>query len=161
MQPPAVSIAPESTDNRRYPGRPLVGAGALIFDRGKVLLVQRGKAPLKGYWSLPGGMVELGETLEDAVCREVLEETSLVVKVDCLGELFERILRDAAGKIEYHYVLADYVCRIAGGSLAAAGDAADARWVTIKDLDSVQLTSGTREVIERCYAKHKRRRARV
>lgn len=161
MKPPAEETAAESTDNRRYPGRPLVGAGALIFERGKVLLVQRGKAPLKGYWSLPGGMVELGETLEDAVCREVLEETSLVAEVVGLGELFERVLRDETGKVEYHYVLADYVCRIVGGTLAASGDAADARWVAIKDLEGVQLTSGTREVIERCYAKHKRRRARV
>ena len=153
----------QDADNasRRYPPRPLVGVGALIFRRASVLLVERGKEPLKGFWSLPGGLVETGELLAAAVEREVVEETSLVVKAAYLAEIFERIMRDAAGSVEYHYVLADYVCMARGGELQAAGDAADARWHPVAKLRQLRLTEGTREVIERTYAEYKRRRARV
>ena len=87
----------------------------MIFKRNRVLLVERGKDPLKGYWSLPGGLVETGERLEAAIRREVLEETGLVVRVVELAELFERIMHDAEGRVEYHYVLADYVCKAITG----------------------------------------------
>src|SRR5258708_3416272 len=98
---------------RRYPKHPLLGVGALIFTktgrRGPILLVERGGQPLKGYWSLPGGLVETGETLVEAVRREILEETGLKVEPAKLFEVFERIMRDPQGRAEYHYVLADYV----------------------------------------------------
>ncbi len=124
--------------------------GALIFDRGRVLLVQRGKEPLKDYWSLPGGAVETGERVQEALAREVLEETGLEVEVGALAEVFERIMPDLAGRAEYHYVLLDYYCRVTGGRLEAGSDSADARWFEGKDLDELLLTSGTRDVIERC-----------
>ena len=122
----------------------------MVFDRDRVLLVQRGNEPLKGWWSLPGGAVEVGERVEDAVCREVLEETNLEVSVVRFGEIFERIMPDAAGEIEYHYVLLDYVCEVRGGSLRAGSDSADVRWFSPEELKELPITSGTLEVVERC-----------
>lgn len=127
-----------------------MGVGALIFDRDRVLLVQRGNEPLKGWWSLPGGAVETGERLEAAVLREVLEETNLVVKIVRFGEIFERIMLDADGKTEYHYVLLDYVCEVVGGTLTAGSDSADVRWFGLEELKKLPITSGTLEVVERC-----------
>lgn len=141
----------QESDNRRYPPRPLLGVGALIFGPGTVLLVERGKEPLKGYWSLPGGLLELGEKLEAAVQREVLEETGLLVEPLSLFELFERIMPDPQGHTEYHYVLADYICRVTGGSLQAASDVSDVRWVPRGQLCDYRVTEGTLAVIERAF----------
>lgn len=109
-----------------------MGIGAVVVDRGRVLLVQRGSEPSKGRWSLPGGMLEIGESLVAGVTREVKEETGLQVEVIELVELIDRIVRQdapAGDRIQYHYVIADYLCRVAGGSLEAASDAAAVRWV--------------------------------
>lgn len=135
--------------------RPLLGVGALIFKRGRVLLVERGKDPLKGYWSLPGGLVETGERLEAAIRREVLEETGLVVRVIGLAEIFERIMHDAEGRVEYHYVLADYVCKALSGVPKASDDANRVDWFRIDQLGDILLTEGTRDVIERAFAARK------
>ncbi|HEY1337952.1 MAG TPA: NUDIX hydrolase [Bryobacteraceae bacterium] len=138
-------------DDRRYPKRPLVGVGALILKRDRILMAQRGKQPLKGWWSLPGGALELGEALADAVCREVREETGLEVKPVRVFEIFERIIRDDAGAPEYHYVLIDYLCRVAGGSLRPGDDVCAVEWVRRRDLPSLQITEGTLAVIERAF----------
>jgi 8-oxo-dGTP diphosphatase len=137
-------------DVRRYPNKPILGVGALIYDGDRVLLVQRGKEPLKGFWSLPGGAVESGERVEQALLREVLEETCLTVKIVRFGEIFERIMPDPEGRIEYHYVLLDYVCEIESGQPRAGSDSADVRWFSPEELKGVPVTSGTLEVIERC-----------
>ena len=139
------------TDNRRYPRRPIVGIGALIFRRGKILLVERGKEPLKGYWSLPGGALETGERLKDGLRREVMEETGLIVEPGEVFEIFERIMPDKKGRAEYHYVLLDYICEVKGGKLAAASDCSDATWVSRKKLKDYLLTEGTLGVIERAF----------
>ena len=144
---------PNSTDERRYPKHPLVGVGALIIESGRILLVERGKNPLKGWWSLPGGLLEVGELLTDAVRREVLEETGLEVEPVSLHEIFERILRDADGRPEYHYVLHDYLCRVTGGSLQASSDASRAVWIPAADLGDFKVTEGTLAVIERAFAR--------
>ena len=106
---------------------------------------------MKGYWSLPGGLVETGERLEDAIMREVLEETCLTVRPMYLAEIFERIMKDAEGRIEYHYVLADYVCAVVSGTASASDDASEVGWFKIGDLERVQLTAGTLDVIRRVY----------
>jgi 8-oxo-dGTP diphosphatase len=113
---------------REFPEVPLVGVGAVIVHQGRVLLVQRGREPLKGHWSLPGGLVEVGEGLEAAVIREVKEETGLLVEPIELIELLDRIHRDGE-RVRYHYVIADYLCRVIGGGLKAASDADAVRWV--------------------------------
>lgn len=140
-----------SETERRYPRHPLVGVGALIFQNGRILMAQRGKEPLKGWWSLPGGALELGEELRDAVCREVREETGLEVRPVEMFEVFERILRDPAGAPEYHYVLIDYVCEVAGGALRAGDDVCAVEWVAREALGGMQITEGTLAVIERAF----------
>jgi mutator protein MutT len=134
---------------RRYPERPILGVGAIIEDGGRVLLVERGGEPLRGQWSLPGGVVEAGETLADAARREVLEETGLQVEPVRIVEVFERIMRDAEGRAEYHYVLIDYLCRALSGELRPGDDVSRARWVPRSELRGYDITEGTLDVIER------------
>ena len=138
-----------STDDRRYPERPIVGVGAIVVDGDQVLLVERGREPLKGKWSLPGGVVEVGERLKDAIRREVREETGLEVEPVELVEVFERIMPGENGRTEYHYVLMDYRCRVTGGELKAGSDAGQARWVRRAELGSYAMTEGTLGVIEK------------
>jgi ADP-ribose pyrophosphatase YjhB (NUDIX family) len=113
---------------REFPLSPLVGVGAVIVQEGRVLLVERGREPMKGKWTIPGGLIEIGESLHQAVVRETREETGLEVEPIELVELLDRIHREE-GRIRYHYVIADYLCRVVGGTLAAADDAAAVRWV--------------------------------
>jgi len=113
---------------REFPERPLVGVGAVVVESGRVLLVRRGQEPLKGRWSLPGGLLELGESIQDGVIREVEEETGLTVEPVELVELLDRIHREN-DRVRYHYVIADYLCRVIGGSLRASSDADEVRWV--------------------------------
>lgn len=112
---------------REFPPAPLVGVGAVIVDLGRVLLVRRGREPLKGQWSIPGGLLELGESLTAGVVREVLEETGLIIKPLELVELLDRIHHEN-GRVRYHYVIADYLCSVTGGTLQASSDADDVRW---------------------------------
>src|SRR5580698_1918092 len=105
---------------REYPLAPVVGVGAVVLDGDRVLLIQRGHEPMKGQWSLPGGALEVGETLVEGVQREVLEETGLEVEPVSIIEVFDRISRDAEGRVQFHYVLVDYVCRLTGGTLCCA-----------------------------------------
>ena len=117
---------------REFPTAPIVGVGAVVVDGDRVLLVQRGHEPAKGKWSLPGGMLELGESLVQGVVREVEEESGLVIEAIELIELIDRVDRvsDAAGeRVRYHFVIADYLCRVVGGGLKAGSDAEAVRWV--------------------------------
>lgn len=138
---------------RRFPPRPLIGVGALIFRDREILLVERAGEPLKGFWSLPGGLLEIGEKLGSAVRREIEEETGLIVEPLSVFEIFERIIPAPDGRIEYHYVLIDYHCRVAAGQLRAASDVSRAAWVSERDLAQYHLTDGTLAVIERAFAK--------
>jgi 8-oxo-dGTP diphosphatase len=113
---------------REFPVAPLVGVGAVIVEQGRVLLVQRGTEPAKGKWSIPGGLIDVGESLREGVAREVREETGLLVEPLELIELLDRIHRDG-DRVRYHYVIADYLCRVVGGTLLAASDADAVRWV--------------------------------
>ena len=114
--------------------------------------MERGGHPLKGYWSLPGGLVETGESLDQAVRREILEETGLRVQPMEMFGVFERVMKDASGRAEYHYLLLDYVCKVTGGKLQAGDDVARVEWVRRDRLDRYRMTEGTREVIERAYS---------
>jgi 8-oxo-dGTP diphosphatase len=127
--------------------------GAIILKRNRVLLVERARSPLQGYWSLPGGVLETGERLEEGVCREVLEETGLMVKPRRIVEIFERIMRDATGRVEYHYVLVDYLCRVTGGVLKAQDDVSRAEWVPRSGLSRYKITEGTLPVIQKAFGK--------
>ena len=145
-----------NAESRRYPTRPFLGVGALIFEGRNILLVERAKEPLKGYWSIPGGIVEAGERLEDAVRREVREETGLEIEPLAMFEIFERIMPDREARPEYHYVLIDYLCRVVGGQLAAASDVSQVAWVSEQNLREYRLTEGTLAVVERAFAKLQR-----
>jgi 8-oxo-dGTP diphosphatase len=125
--------------------------GAILLRRDRVLLVERGKSPLKGYWSLPGGVLETGERLREGIAREVLEETGLIVKPLQVIEIFERIMRDEKGIPEYHYVLIDYLCRVTGGALAPADDVSRAEWVPRDSLRNYKITEGTLPVIQKAF----------
>ena len=129
-----------------------MGVGAIIEQNGQVLLVERGQEPLKGTWSVPGGVVEVGEYLKDAIRREVREETGLEVEPFAVAEVFERIMPDPSGRTEYHYVLIDYLCRVTGGELHASSDASHARWVPRAELPGYRITEGTLAVIERALS---------
>lgn len=135
---------------REYPVAPLVGVGAVIVHEGRVLLVQRGHEPLKGRWSIPGGLIEIGEMLHEAVVREVREETGLEIEPVELVELLDRIHREG-DRVRYHYVIADYLCRVVGGTLKAADDADAVRWVERAEWNShsaLKLEPITVRVIE-------------
>ena len=149
--PRPLAPGPCLEDDRRYPKRPLIGVGAILLRRDRILMAQRGKEPLKGWWSLPGGALEIGESLADGVCREVREETGLIVEPLGVLEIFERIMRDESGAPEYHYVLIDYVCRVTGGTLFPGDDVCAVEWVRRADLPHLQITEGTLGVIEKAF----------
>ncbi len=140
--------------NRHYPDRPLVGVGAVIFRGEEVLLVRRGQEPAKGSWSLPGGVVEVGESLEAAILREVQEETGLAVKILGITAVLERIYRDDDNKVPYHYVLIDFACEYLSGDLSPGSDVTAARFVPLNTLNELPLPAFTARVIQR--ARHQK-----
>ncbi|HXE89866.1 MAG TPA: NUDIX hydrolase [Terriglobales bacterium] len=135
--------------NRAYPERPLVGVGAVIVDAARVVVVRRAGEPAKGQWSIPGGLIEAGETLQAAVVRETREETGLTVQVGELLEVFDRITLDAEGKVQYHFVLLDFLCRPVSGQLRASGDASEARWLTAAELADFPISLDAAEVLRK------------
>ena len=141
-----------SRPSRQYPGQPIVGVGAVIIQDGRVVLVKRRFEPLAGQWSLPGGRLELGETLEAGLAREMLEETGLEIEVGPVVDVFDRILLDPNRKVKYHYVLIDYLCRPVGGRLIHGSDVAAAELVDPADLDRYRLTPKATSVIEKAVA---------
>ena len=140
------------SDGREYPNLPRVGVGAVVLDAGRVLLVRRGKAPLAGKWSLPGGLVELGETTREAVRREIAEECGLTIRVGEVAGILDRVVRDAAGRVRYHWVLVDYVAFVESGTVCAASDADEAQWVEVDAVERLDTTDGLMDMIRRALA---------
>jgi ADP-ribose pyrophosphatase YjhB (NUDIX family) len=134
---------------RDYPERPLIGVGAVIVDGGRVVVVRRGHEPLKGEWSIPGGVLEIGEALREGAVREALEETGLVVEAGEVLEVLDRIVRDSEGRIQFHYVLIDFLCRPTDGELRAGGDAEEARWIVGGEMDSFSIADSAAAVLRK------------
>ncbi len=132
---------------RRYPSTPLVGAGAVIHSGARILLVKRNNPPNKGRWALPGGLVELGETCEDAAAREVLEETGLSVRIERLLDVQSDLHFDAQGRLEYHYVLVDYLARPVRGRVRVNSESSSSGWFTRRQVRSLDMSEGTRGVV--------------
>jgi 8-oxo-dGTP diphosphatase len=142
---------------REYPETPLVGVGAIIIEGDRVALVKRGHAPLQGRWSIPGGVLEVGETLRRAAVREALEETGLTVEPGELLGVFERVVPDQQGKMRYHYVLIDFLCSRVTGELLAGDDAEEVGWFRREELVALELARETEEVILKGFEKAARR----
>jgi 8-oxo-dGTP diphosphatase len=143
---------------REFPEFPLVGVGAIIIEsdrarNSRVVLVKRGHPPIQGQWSIPGGVLEVGEMIREAAVREAREETGLIVEPGELLGVFDRVLRHADGRVQYHYVLIDFLCRSVGGELCAASDAAEVRRFTREELPALNLAEDTLEVILKGFEK--------
>ncbi len=134
---------------REYPQHPMVGVAAIVLRDDEVLLVERGHEPAKGLWGPPGGLLELGETVEAGVRREVLEECGITIAVGPLVAVFEPVERDSDGRVRFHFVVLDYLARYISGEVRSADDAADARWVSLEALDELPMLDVTREVIRK------------
>jgi mutator protein MutT len=136
---------------RAFPERPVVSVGAVVVDGNRVLLIKRGQPPLQGHWSLPGGVVEIGETLREAVVREVREETGLEVEAGPVIEVLERVQRAEDGRVEYHYVIIDYRCLVRGGIMGCSSDAAAAEWVLATEVSGYGVTPAVKRVVEKAF----------
>lgn len=141
---------------REFPELPLVGVGAVIVERDlsgkeRVLLVKRAHPPLQAQWSIPGGVLEVGEFVREAAIREAREETGLIVEPGELLGVYDRVLRNEEQRVQYHYVLIDFLCRPVGGELCAASDAAEVRWFTREELPPLKLAEDTQDVIQKGF----------
>jgi len=141
--------------SREYPTRPLVGTGALILQDGKLLLIKRGAQPGQGKWSIPGGLVELGENVQDAMVRETKEEVGLDVEAIKLMDVFDSVTLDSHRRIQYHFVVVNFLVRIVGGSLQTASDILESRWVPIEEVERFNLTKSFRAFFEKHHEKIK------
>jgi mutator protein MutT len=137
--------------DRTYPARPIPGVGVIVVNGGKVLIIKRAFEPSKGKWSIPGGVVELGERVRDAAKREVREETGLDIEIKELVTVVDTIVSDADGKIRFHFVLIDFWAELTGGTVKLSGECLEAAWITENDLNSYDLTAGARKAIERAF----------
>ncbi|MGB8654864.1 MAG: NUDIX hydrolase [Candidatus Acidiferrales bacterium] len=145
---------------RDYPERPVVGVGGVVISQGRMLLIRRGTPPLEGQWSIPGGTLELGETIAEGVRRELAEETGLDVRVGELIEVFERIFPDSDGRLRYHFVILDYLCEAERGEPRAGSDVTAVAWATETELDEYSLTPIATRVILRAFQMARERERR-
>ena len=147
-----MSAAGSSPTSREYPDHPRVGVGAVVLDGDRVLLVRRDRSPAAGKWSIPGGLVDLGETTAEAARREVREECGIAVRLLGVAGVVDRVIRDDAGRVRYHYVLVDFAARPESGPVQAGSDAAEACWVPISEVERFDTTAGLMDMIHRAIA---------
>ncbi|HSC71002.1 MAG TPA: NUDIX hydrolase [Candidatus Methylomirabilis sp.] len=141
---------------RRYPERPIMAVGAIVVKNGRVLLARRGKEPSYGVWSVPGGAVRLGEGLKAAAVREIREECGIEIELTDVVEVIERLHRDGGGRVQYHYVIVDYLARWVAGKLSSSDEVLEARWVAPEEFPRYQMTTGTADVIQKMLAAGRR-----
>ena len=144
--------ASKPMESREYPNRPIVGVGGVVIENGHALLIRRGSPPLQGEWSIPGGKLEVGETLVEGVQRELLEETGMEVRVLELIEVFERIFPDASGRTQYHFVILDYLCEAVSGAPRPGGDSTEVARVREDDLENYSLTPAATRVLKKAFS---------
>jgi 8-oxo-dGTP diphosphatase len=141
----------DPTGSRSYPERPIIAVGGVVIYDSRVLLIRRGQPPLEGRWSIPGGILEIGETIAEGIEREMREETSVQVRVRDLIEIYEKVLRDEEERPQYHFVILDYVCEFVEGTAEAGGDVSEVMWASEQELESLMLTTAANRVIRKAF----------
>lgn len=142
----------ETTQGREYPEKPIVAVGGVVIHDSRVLVIRRGQPPLEGRWSIPGGILEIGETIAAGIEREMMEETGVRVRVLDLIEIYEKVLRDEEKEPQYHFVILDYACEFVEGTARAGGDVTDVAWVSEQQLESLALTAAAKRVIHKAFS---------
>lgn len=140
------------TEDRQYPERPVIAVGGVVISEGRALLIRRGQAPLEGRWSIPGGILELGETIADGIARELFEETGVRAGALDLIEVYEKVLRDAGDRAQYHFVILDYLCELEEGTPHPGSDVTEVAWVREEELKQFQLTGAATRVVRKAFA---------
>ena len=140
------------TEDRQYPEHPVIAVGGVVISEGRALLIRRGQAPLEGRWSIPGGILELGETIADGIARELFEETGVRAGALDLIEVYEKVLRDAGDRAQYHFVILDYLCELEEGTAQAGSDVTEVAWVREEELKQLQLTGAATRVVRKAFA---------
>lgn len=139
------------SEEREYPEHPIVAVGGVVIADSRALLIRRGQAPLEGRWSIPGGILELGETISEGIARELLEETGIEAKPTELLEVYEKVFRDASGRAQYHFVILDYLCEFRGGTARPGGDVTAVAWASEEELAQYELTGAAMRVIKKAF----------
>ncbi|HEV2287916.1 MAG TPA: NUDIX hydrolase [Candidatus Acidoferrales bacterium] len=140
------------SEEREYPEHPVIAVGGVVIADSRALLIRRGQAPLEGRWSIPGGILELGETISEGIARELLEETGIEAKPTELLEVYEKVFRDASGRAQYHFVILDYLCEFRGGTAQPGGDVTAVAWASEAELSQYELTDAATRVIQKAFA---------
>ena len=140
------------TDNREYPERPIVAVGGVVVHESRVLLIRRGQPPMEGRWSIPGGILKLGETIAEGIERELREETGVQVRVLELIEIYEKVFRDRDDLLQYHFVILDYLCEFVEGTAEPGGDVTEVQWASEQELDGLALTGAAKHVICKAFS---------
>lgn len=148
-------VESQKINDRWYPDHPMVAVSSIILNENRVLLIKRGEDPGKGKWSIPGGRVELGETLFEAARREVFEECSIEVEIESVFNTTERIIKDEEGRVKYHFIMVDVLAKYSGGEPEAQSDAEECRWVSAEEMTRFDITSTElHDILMRALARH-------